>query len=226
MEQIGAKKPELQELPQIKERASFLYLEHAVINRQDSAITVADERGTVHVSAASLGVILLGPGTKITHRAIELIGDTGASVVWVGDIFQSFVKINGSVPSNITDITGISNKMIQENGRQLEEVLCEFISFIENFTLVAHNISFDMKFLNAGINKVGLKLNNDKVVDTLEMAKRLFKCLPSYKLSALADHFKFDIKQFEVDDLTVHRSLGDCSLVYLLYEKLMNFDKL
>ena len=85
MKQIGAKKPELQELPQIKERVSFLYLEHAVINRQDSAITVSDERGTVHVPAASLGVILLGPGTKITHRAMELIGDTGASVVWVGE---------------------------------------------------------------------------------------------------------------------------------------------
>ena len=38
----GAKKPELLELPQIKERISFLYLEHAVINRVDSAITVTD----------------------------------------------------------------------------------------------------------------------------------------------------------------------------------------
>ena len=85
MEHVGAKKPELQELPQIKERISFLYLERAVINRADSAITVADSRGIVHVPAASLGVILLGPGTKITHRAVELIGDTGASVVWVGE---------------------------------------------------------------------------------------------------------------------------------------------
>jgi len=84
-EHIGAKKPELQELPQIKERMSFLYIEHSVINRTDSAITVADDRGTVHVPAASLGVILLGPGTKITHRAMELIGDTGASVIWVGE---------------------------------------------------------------------------------------------------------------------------------------------
>jgi CRISPR-associated protein Cas1 len=84
-ELVGAKKPELQELPQIKERISFLYLEHAVINRLDSAITVTDDRGTVHVPAASLSVILLGPGTKITHRAMELIGDTGASVLWVGE---------------------------------------------------------------------------------------------------------------------------------------------
>ncbi|MCL2865060.1 MAG: type I-E CRISPR-associated endonuclease Cas1e [Lachnospiraceae bacterium] len=81
----GAKRPELQELPQMKERISFLYLEHAIINRMDSAITVTDDRGTVHVPSAALGVILLGPGTKITHRVVELIGDTGASILWVGE---------------------------------------------------------------------------------------------------------------------------------------------
>lgn len=81
----GIIKPELQALPQIRDRISFLYLEHCVINRQDSAITVTDARGTVHVPAASLSVLMLGPGSKLTHRAIELIGDAGASVVWVGE---------------------------------------------------------------------------------------------------------------------------------------------
>ena len=81
----GAKKPELQELPQIKDRISFLYLERCLINRLDSAITVTDERGTVHVPSAALGVMLLGPGTNITHRAIELIGDTGTSIIWIGE---------------------------------------------------------------------------------------------------------------------------------------------
>jgi CRISPR-associated protein Cas1 len=81
----GAEKPKLQALPQIKERISFLYLERCVLNRQDNAITVTDARGTVHVPAASLGVLLLGPGTKISHRAMELIGDAGASVLWVGE---------------------------------------------------------------------------------------------------------------------------------------------
>ncbi|MDR3209091.1 MAG: type I-E CRISPR-associated endonuclease Cas1e, partial [Oscillospiraceae bacterium] len=81
----GAEKSELPELPRIRDRLSFLYLEHSVINRADSAITVADTRGTVHVPAASLGVLLLGPGTKVTHRAMELLGEVGASVFWVGE---------------------------------------------------------------------------------------------------------------------------------------------
>ena len=81
----GIEKPDLQVLPVIKDRLSFIYLEHCAINRQDGAVTVADARGTVYVPAASLGVILLGPGTTITHRAMELIGDSGTCVIWVGE---------------------------------------------------------------------------------------------------------------------------------------------
>ena len=83
--QAGAEKPELVELPQIRDRISFLYLERCVINREDSSITVMDNRGTVHVPACSVAVLLLGPGVKITHRAVELIGDSGVSILWVGE---------------------------------------------------------------------------------------------------------------------------------------------
>lgn len=85
MSGLGAEPPKLHELPQVSSRCTFLYLERCVINRQDSAITVTDIRGTVHIPAASLCVILLGPGTSITHRAMELISDTGVSTVWVGE---------------------------------------------------------------------------------------------------------------------------------------------
>ncbi len=78
-------KPDLQTLPQVKERLSFIYLERCIINRQDSAITVTDSRGTVHVPAATMSVFILGPGCNVTHRAMELIGNVGASVVWVGE---------------------------------------------------------------------------------------------------------------------------------------------
>lgn len=84
-EHFGIEKPGLQTLPQMKDRMSFLYLEHCLINRQDGAITVTDIRGTVHVPAASLSVLLLGPGTNISHRAVELVGNTGTSIIWVGE---------------------------------------------------------------------------------------------------------------------------------------------
>ena len=81
----GAKKTELSELPRIGDRVTFIYVEHAKINRQDSAITVLDSQGIVRIPAAMIGVILLGPGTDISHRAVELIGDTGTCLIWVGE---------------------------------------------------------------------------------------------------------------------------------------------
>ncbi|MFD1485327.1 type I-E CRISPR-associated endonuclease Cas1e [Lacticaseibacillus baoqingensis] len=83
--QAGAKKADLTELSRVRDRVTFLYLEHAKLNRQDSAIVVVDDRGTVFVPAAIISVLLLGPGVDVTHRAMELIGDAGMSVVWVGE---------------------------------------------------------------------------------------------------------------------------------------------
>lgn len=81
----GIKRPELQVLPQMKERMTFLYLEHCRLNRQDGAVTITDARGVVHVPGANIAVLLLGPGTNVSHRAMELLGDVGASILWVGE---------------------------------------------------------------------------------------------------------------------------------------------
>ena len=85
MKNFGAKKTELTELPRIGDRVSFIYVEHAKINRIDSAVSVTDYRGTVLIPISMIGVLMLGPGTDISHRAVELIGDTGTSMVWVGE---------------------------------------------------------------------------------------------------------------------------------------------
>ena len=81
----GMERPALQALPQIGDRLTFLYLEHCQINREDSAILIRDDRGTTRIPAAAITVLLLGPGTTVTHRAIELIGDAGVGIVWVGE---------------------------------------------------------------------------------------------------------------------------------------------
>ena len=84
-ETAGMIKPDIQALPQITDRITFLYLEHCKINRQDSAITVLDEKGITNIPSGIISVLLLGPGTEITHRAMELIGDSGISICWVGE---------------------------------------------------------------------------------------------------------------------------------------------
>ena len=55
-------KAEINELPRISDRVTFIYIEHAKVNRQDGAIVVSDSRGTVKIPVAMIGALLLGPG--------------------------------------------------------------------------------------------------------------------------------------------------------------------
>lgn len=81
----GAPPPKPRELVRVGQRVSFLYVEHCLISRTDSAVTLLDERGIVHVPAAQLGCLLIGPGCRVTHHAVMLLADSGTSAVWVGE---------------------------------------------------------------------------------------------------------------------------------------------
>lgn len=73
------------QLSRVRDRITFLYLEHAIVHREGNAITVADERGVVHVPAATIASVMLGPGTTISQQAMMLLADSGACSVWVGE---------------------------------------------------------------------------------------------------------------------------------------------
>lgn len=73
------------QLTRVTDRASFLYLEHCTLGRDGGALTATDENGILHVPVAALSVLLLGPGTRVTHQAIGVVSDSGCSIVWVGE---------------------------------------------------------------------------------------------------------------------------------------------
>jgi CRISPR-associated protein Cas1 len=77
--------PALGELVRAQDRISFIYLERCIVHRDANAITATDDRGTLHVPAAAIGAVLLGPGTNISHQAMMLLAESGSTVVWVGE---------------------------------------------------------------------------------------------------------------------------------------------
>ncbi len=81
----GSPPPDLPELVRAEDRLSFVYVERAVIHREHNAVTATDERGTIHIPAASLGALLLGPGTTVSHQAMVVLAESGSTVVWVGE---------------------------------------------------------------------------------------------------------------------------------------------
>lgn len=76
---------DLHVLPKVRDSWSYLYVEHCRIDQEDKAIAVHDAGGKVPVPCATLTLLLLGPGTTITHAAIRALADNGCSVLWAGE---------------------------------------------------------------------------------------------------------------------------------------------
>ncbi len=74
-----------QELNRLSDRVSFVYLERCTVHRDANAITAEDADGVTHIPSATIGVLLLGPGTRVTHQAMSVLGESGAAVVWLGE---------------------------------------------------------------------------------------------------------------------------------------------
>lgn len=72
-------------LPKFRDSWSYLYLEHCKVEQEARAIAVWDAQGKVPVPCASLALLLLGPGTSITHAAVAALADNGCLVYWVGE---------------------------------------------------------------------------------------------------------------------------------------------
>jgi CRISPR-associated protein Cas1 len=77
---------DLHELPKLRDGLSYLYLEHCIIDQKYQAVEAIDkEHGRTMLPAAALAVLMLGPGTSITHEAVKTLCDNGCSVLWCGE---------------------------------------------------------------------------------------------------------------------------------------------
>lgn len=80
----------LRELPKFRDGMSYLYVDRAIVEQEAKGIALYREDGVVAVPAASLGVLALGPGTRVTHAAIKSLAENGCSVIWVGEDMTRF----------------------------------------------------------------------------------------------------------------------------------------
>lgn len=79
----------LQLLPKFKEKLSYLYIEHAVVEKELQSIVIYnktnDETNVTQVPVCDLALLMLGPGTKISHAAIDVISRNNCLVLWTGE---------------------------------------------------------------------------------------------------------------------------------------------
>ncbi|MFQ6605812.1 MAG: helicase C-terminal domain-containing protein [Fidelibacterota bacterium] len=107
------------------------------------------------------------------------------------DEFITLVNPGREIIPFITEITGISNAMVADSPGE-EDILDEFLDFLSAYPLVAHNISFDIAFLNILRKRYQKEIVDHDLYDTLGLARCLMWDMPAFNLGTTAEIFGLD----------------------------------
>ena len=141
-------------------------------------------------------------------RTIE-VGAVRLEAGQVTGRFQSLMNPGIRINTFIKNFTGISNHMVRD-APCCESVMREFSAFIDGHDLVAHNASFDRRFLDAELSRIGHGHNGGFACSMLA-ARRVYPDAPNHKLGTLVDYR--DIPT----DGTFHRALADAEMTAALW---------
>ena len=140
-------------------------------------------------------------GLSVTNnKIIELAGIKMVNGQEIGR-FETFVNPHEPIPYNIQQLTNITDDMVKD-APELEPKLQEFIAFIGDAVLVAHNARFDMGFMQEACKQHGLPPIPNPALDTLELARFLHPTMKNHRLNTLATYIKFRLDNH-------HRAIDD-----------------
>ena len=123
---------------------------------------------------------------------VEYLTEIGGVIVRNGEVveeFDTFVKPGKPITPKITELTGITNEMV-DNAPSEAEALKAFLEFADGRILVAHNAhSFDIRFLRAAAKRSGIEFE-PTYIDTLTMAQAMYPGLHNYKQGTINKHLE------------------------------------
>lgn len=149
------------------------------------------------------------------HRIVELAALELVDHLPTGRTFQSYLDPERDVPEAARRVHGLTREFLS-GYPTFAEAVDDFLAFLGDSPLVAHNAAFDLKFLNAELARIGRAgLPAERVIDTLALAQRRFPGQPA-SLDALCRRFAVDASA-----RTLHGGLLDCQLLAEVYLHLL-----
>ena len=145
-------------------------------------------------------------------RAIE-IGAVRIEGGRITDRFQQLMNPERHVSAFIEDYTGITNAMLRD-APPCRVVMREFSEFIEDFDLVAHNASFDRRFLDAELQRIRCGYKGEFACSMLA-SRRVYPDAPSHKLGTLVEYKCLPTSG------TFHRALADAEMTAHLWLRML-----
>lgn len=132
--------------------------------------------------------------TGNNSRGQDRIIQIAAFVLENGEVieqFSSFINPVIEIPAFISELTGIHKEMVV-HAPQFEQIAEELYPIFEDAYFVAHNVHFDLTFLQKEFERVGFQKIYPLSIDTVELTRILYPTLSSYKLSDLANVFHIE----------------------------------
>lgn len=127
------------------------------------------------------------------------------------DTFSSLVNPERSIPAAATAVNHITDDMVKDEPI-IDEVMIDFLQFIEEYPLVGHNIhNFDMKFIYRIVDFLYQKTLTNDYLDTLPYSRKKLPQLSNHKLVDLAAHYGIKTEG-------AHRALYDCEMNQKCFE--------
>ncbi|MDI3309095.1 MAG: DNA polymerase III subunit epsilon [Acetobacteraceae bacterium] len=148
-------------------------------------------------------------------RVIEIAAIELVNLVPTGKTFHILLDPEREVPEESTRVHGFTTEMLRGKPK-FADVVEDFLGFIAEDPIVAHNAPFDFGFLDAELVRIGrAALDRARMVDSLALAKQRFPGLPN-SLDALCRRFGIDNSM-----RTSHNALLDVKLLAQVYLELM-----
>jgi DNA polymerase-3 subunit epsilon len=148
------------------------------------------------------------------HRLVEIGGIELYNCIPTGQAFHCYVDPQRDIPQSAYEVHGLSREFL--SGKPLfEQVVEDFLAFVGDAKLVIHNAEFDMRFLNAELQRVGRPaIAFNRAIDTLALARRRHPGL-SNSLDALCARYGIDNSR-----RTKHGALLDAEILAEVYAEL------
>lgn len=161
--------------------------------REDTVFLIADDHLDGEIAETEFVVFdLETTGAKEPHRITE-IGAFRVKGFEVKDTFQTLVNPETSIPPFISALTGINDEMVA-NAPRFADIVNDFLEFIGDAVLVAHNSAFDMRFIN---HEIGLVFPEYRLANqclcTVQLSRRLLPDIENHKLKTVAEHYSIDL---------------------------------
>ncbi|TVY11652.1 ATP-dependent DNA helicase DinG [Paenibacillus cremeus] len=106
----------------------------------------------------------------------------------ITDRYTSLVNPGLSIPSSITALTGIDDEMVKD-APTMDVVAAEMVPLLQDAVLVAHNVAFDLSFLQRALDENGYFPFDGRVLDTMDALRVLYPGLSSLQLSMVCHAF-------------------------------------